>query len=53
MNDFFVDRPLCMAYHANTFEYDQTYFTAKKFKPKCMNNGKWEAKQCKGGLNGK
>lgn len=44
---------LCMAYHANTFEYKDTYYSAQKFKPECTNSGDWKAKQCKGGIGGR
>lgn len=45
--------PLCMAYHAKTFEYEKTFYSALKFKPKCTNSGEWQAKQCKGGVGGR
>ncbi|XP_076268821.1 uncharacterized protein LOC143201566 isoform X2 [Rhynchophorus ferrugineus] len=43
----------CMAYHLNTPEFADNYFTAEKFKPECDDNGEWVAKQCKGGVNGR
>lgn len=43
----------CMAYHINTDDYRDTYYSALRFKPSCNNDGTWTAKQCKGGLNGR
>ncbi|XP_060524613.1 uncharacterized protein LOC132701013 [Cylas formicarius] len=43
----------CMAYHCNTEDYVETFWTAQKFKPVCDNDGNYQAKQCKGGLSGK
>jgi len=42
-----------MAYHINTDDYRDTYYSALRFKPSCNNDGTWTAKQCKGGLNGR
>lgn len=50
---FSVTVATCMAYHANTLEYAQTFFSALKFKPKCTNGGEWQPKQCKGGVGGR
>ncbi|XP_050293655.1 uncharacterized protein LOC126734165 isoform X2 [Anthonomus grandis grandis] len=43
----------CMAYHSNVPDYINNYWTAKKFKPTCDDDGIWLPKQCKGGLLGR
>lgn len=50
---FLGNATFCMAYHANTFEYVNTYYSAQKFKPECTNSGEWKPKQCKGGVAGR
>ncbi|KAH1007326.1 hypothetical protein HUJ04_004577 [Dendroctonus ponderosae] len=43
----------CMAYHINNSDYQDSYWSAIRFKPACNNDGTWQAKQCKGGVNGR
>lgn len=43
----------CLAYYAKTRDYEETYYTAEKFKPQCLNDGTWAPKQCKGGITGR
>lgn len=43
----------CMAYHINNPDYQHSYWSALRFKPACNNDGSWQAKQCKGGVNGR
>ncbi|XP_066262546.1 uncharacterized protein [Euwallacea similis] len=47
------DDVACMAYHSNIPAYVDKWWTAKKFKPICDDDGYWEPKQCKGGLQGR
>ncbi|CAG9769424.1 unnamed protein product [Ceutorhynchus assimilis] len=49
----YVPEVPCMAYHANLPDYKTKWWTAKKFKPVCDDDGKWAPKQCKGGLQGR
>ncbi|XP_049826690.1 uncharacterized protein LOC109608478 isoform X2 [Aethina tumida] len=43
----------CMSYHAYTSDYKDTYYSAKFFKPQCLDDGSWAPKQCKGGKTGR